>query len=94
MLRFRGLLYGSDWFHRVLVGGMPIVTAVLAIALWRAIDNSREVAPSVLSMALFALSYLGLAISLWPHLIPAILGYTAYSYWVFRGKVTGSFGYH
>jgi cytochrome d ubiquinol oxidase subunit II len=27
-------------------------------------------------------------------LIPAILGYTAYSYWIFRGKVTGAFGYH
>jgi len=112
------------WFsmpNLVLLSPVPLVTAVLAVALWRAIDNGREVAPFVLSMALFALSYLGLAISLWPNLIPpgvtvwqaaappetqvfllvgmaflipSILGYTAYSYWVFRGKVTGSFGYH
>ena len=27
-------------------------------------------------------------------LIPIILAYTAYSYWVFRGKVRGSEGYH
>jgi len=27
-------------------------------------------------------------------LVPLILGYTAYSYWVFRGKVDPSGGYH
>lgn len=72
-------------------------------------------------MALFALAYGGLAISLWPYAVPrvftiwdaasapesqafllvgmavtvpATLGYTAYSYWVFRGKVREGAGYH
>ena len=27
-------------------------------------------------------------------LVPLILGYTAYSYWVFRGKVRSVGGYH
>jgi cytochrome d ubiquinol oxidase subunit II len=27
-------------------------------------------------------------------LIPIILAYTAYAYWVFRGKVRGGEGYH
>jgi cytochrome d ubiquinol oxidase subunit II len=27
-------------------------------------------------------------------LIPTILAYTAFSYWGFRGKVTGETGYH
>ena len=27
-------------------------------------------------------------------LLPLILGYTAYSYWVFRGKVNPDEGYH
>ena len=27
-------------------------------------------------------------------LVPIILAYTAFAYWVFRGKVTGAFGYH
>ena len=27
-------------------------------------------------------------------LLPLILGYTAHSYWVFRGKVTDTDGYH
>ena len=67
------------------------------------------------------MSYLGIAISLWPmivpwrftldeaaasqstqaflligtlFLLPVILIYTAWSYWVFRGKATGEVGYH
>jgi len=27
-------------------------------------------------------------------LIPTILGYTAYSYWLFRGKIRAGEGYH
>jgi cytochrome d ubiquinol oxidase subunit II len=27
-------------------------------------------------------------------MLPIILAYTAYNYWVFRGKVTGDAGYH
>ncbi len=68
-------------------------------------------------MALFALGYLGLVISLFPNILPPsisiwqassppetqmflivgfclvmpmVLAYTAYSYWVFRGKVTAA----
>ena len=112
------------WFSMpniLFLSPVPLVTAGLAYGLWRALDDGMEVRPFVLSMALFALSYLGLAISLWPmlippsitvwqaasppetqvfllvgmaFLIPTILVYTAYSYWVFRGKVTGAFGYH
>jgi cytochrome d ubiquinol oxidase subunit II len=67
------------------------------------------------------LSYIGLAISLWPNVVPpnisiwqaasapssqafmlvgallvvpVMLGYIAYSYWVFRGKVRDDSGYH
>jgi cytochrome d ubiquinol oxidase subunit II len=27
-------------------------------------------------------------------LLPVVLGYTVYSYWVFRGKVQAGTGYH
>jgi cytochrome d ubiquinol oxidase subunit II len=67
------------------------------------------------------MSYIGIAISLWPmivpghftlyqaaaspstqaflligtlFLLPIILTYTAWSYWVFRGKVHADIGYH
>jgi cytochrome bd ubiquinol oxidase subunit II len=78
-------------------------------------------APFVLSLFLLFLGYSGLAISLWPNIvppsisfrdaagppqsqgfalvgalliIPVILAYTAWAYYVFRGKVTESEGYH
>jgi cytochrome d ubiquinol oxidase subunit II len=100
---------------------VPLVTALIAYGLLRALDRRREVAPFALSMALFLLSFVGLAVSLWPRivppsitiwdaasppesqmfllvgmvfLIPTLLLYTAYCYWVFRGKVTGQGLYH
>jgi len=99
---------------------VPLAVAALALALWRAVATHRERAPFPLTLALFALGYIGLGISLWPNvvpprisiweaasapatqsfmlygvavLVPLILGYTAYSYRVFRGKVTGA-SYH
>jgi cytochrome d ubiquinol oxidase subunit II len=77
--------------------------------------------PFLLTLFLLFLGYSGLAISLWPNIIPpgvsfrdaaaphaslafglvgvvlivpVILIYTGWSYWVFRGKVTGNEGYH
>ncbi len=114
----------ARWFafpNIVLLAPVPLLTAGLAFGLWRSLDEGREVLPFAFAMGLFALSYLGLAVSLWPvlippsitvweaasppetqvfllvgmaFLIPTVLVYTAYSYWVFRGKVTGAFGYH
>jgi len=73
------------------------------------------------AILLFLLSCVGIAISLWPMvvphrltlwqaassqstqgflligtlvLLPVILLYTAWSYWVFRGEIRGDAGYH
>jgi cytochrome bd ubiquinol oxidase subunit II len=113
----------ARWFtmpNLVLLSPVPLVTAGLALWLWRA-SATREVLPFVLAIGLFTLSYLGLAISLWPMLIPpdisiwqaasppetqtfllvgmsfllpTLIAYTIYCYWVFRGKVTAEGGYH
>jgi cytochrome bd ubiquinol oxidase subunit II len=99
---------------------MPLIVAATAWALWRSLRRGRDWAPFALTLTLFALSMIGLAISIWPHvipgrltiwqaaapyssqlfllvgaavLIPLILAYTAWSYWVFRGKVSED-GYH
>lgn len=112
------------WFsmpNLVLLSPVPILVLAVAWALWRALRLRREVQPFILTLCLFLLSYIGLAISLWPNiippgisiwqaaapsetqgfllvgvlfLIPIILGYTAYAYWIFRGKVPAEGGYH
>ncbi len=99
---------------------MPLLVAATAYALWRSLKAGRDWAPFALTLTLFGLSMIGLAISIWPHvipgrvtiwqaaapyssqlfmlvgaalLIPLILAYTAWAYWVFRGKVSEE-GYH
>jgi cytochrome d ubiquinol oxidase subunit II len=109
------------WPNMVLLSPVPIVTAATALLTWRAFAGKRDAAPFVGGVALFMLSYLGIAISLWPMivprrytlwqaaaspdtqifllvgtlvLLPVILMYTGWSYWVFRGKVRADSGYH
>ena len=110
-----------SWPNIVLLSPMPILTAWLALWVWRMIDRRSEVLPFLGAIALFTMGYLGLAISLWPNivphsislwdaaaaprsqaflllgtlfLLPVIVAYTAWSYWVFRGKVRAGTGYH
>jgi len=95
---------------------VPLATLITGLLLWRYTGRrKRHVPPFVLTLVLFALGYAGLAISLWPNIVPhsipyweaaatrssqefllvgvlitlpAVLFYTGYSYYVFRGKVT------
>jgi cytochrome bd ubiquinol oxidase subunit II len=111
-----------SWPNIAFLAPVPIITALLAFAAWRAFDARRfEAAPFVAAIGLFVMSYIGIAISLWPmivpykftlwqaasspntqafllfgtlFLLPVILMYTGWSYWVFRGKVRGDLGYH
>ncbi|GAA0272326.1 cytochrome d ubiquinol oxidase subunit II [Alteraurantiacibacter aestuarii] len=99
---------------------VPILTAIVAIFLWRSLKGKAESAPFWLSLGLFFLGMLGLGVTIWPNVVPPdvtiwdaaapyrsqvfmlvgvaitmplIIGYTAWAYWVFRGKV-GKDGYH
>ncbi|MDF7775423.1 cytochrome d ubiquinol oxidase subunit II [Sphingomonas sp. AOB5] len=99
---------------------VPLLVAIFSAAFWWSLKRRKEVMPFLLALGLFLLSFLGLGISMYPHivptsvtileaaaparsqgfmlvgaglLIPIILAYTAWSYWVFRGKV-GAEGYH
>ncbi len=110
-----------DWPNIGLLAPVPIITLLIAWAEWSALARRRsEWGPFVGAVALFAMSYLGIAISLWPNivphrltlwqaasdvrtqaflmvgtlfLLPVILMYTGWSYWVFRGKVRADIGY-
>jgi cytochrome bd ubiquinol oxidase subunit II len=110
-----------SWPNLLFLSPVPLLTAAAALGLVMAVQRGRDLAPFLLAMALFALGYAGLGISLWPNvvtpdlslweaaappsaqefmlvgvaiLMPVILGYTAYAYWVFRGKVPADAGYH
>jgi cytochrome d ubiquinol oxidase subunit II len=114
----------SRWFafpNTLILAPVPIATALAAWAEWRALNDRSEAAPFVWAIVLFVLSYLGIAISIFPmivpykysiwdaassdstqafllvgtlFLLPIILMYSSWSYWVFRGKVRGDIGYH
>lgn len=124
---FLGLEIERRWFSRpniFYLSVVPLLTAFVAFQIYRTLRAGRHTAPFLLSIGLFLLGFLGLAISLFPYIVPpnvtiwqasnhpasqmfALVGYsvvmpltfiyTAYAYWVFRGKVAEdlqSSGYH
>lgn len=99
---------------------VPLLVALAGAALFWRLRRKDETWPFPIALSLFALSYGGLAISLFPDivpgrltlwqatapasslafmlvgaavLVPMILAYTGYAYWVFRGK-TSDTGFH
>jgi cytochrome bd ubiquinol oxidase subunit II len=111
-----------SWPNIVFVAPVPIMSVLAAAWCWQALSTARqEATPFLTAVLLFLLCYLGIAISLFPlivphrltlwqaasspatqgflligtlFLLPVILLYTAWSYWIFRGKVRGELGYH
>jgi cytochrome bd ubiquinol oxidase subunit II len=49
---------------------IPLLTAFAAWRLYRGIEDGRQYSPFLLAIALFLLGYLGLAISLFPYIVP------------------------
>ncbi len=100
---------------------IPLLVAILAIVLLEGLRKQRDLWPFGATLGLFLASYAGLAVSLFPYvvprsltiweaaapdsslrflligtviLLPMILAYTGYAYWVFRGKLKAGEGYH
>jgi cytochrome d ubiquinol oxidase subunit II len=120
---FLNAKYYETWFTWpgiCALAAMPLGVAVIGLMLYRRIRKGRDFLPFALTLSLFGLSLLGLAISMWPDIIPnrlsiwdaaapkssqvfmlvgasvlmpLILAYTGWAYWVFRGKVAHE-GYH
>jgi cytochrome d ubiquinol oxidase subunit II len=110
-----------SWPNFAMLAPVPLITAGLIGYVWWALDHGSDYGPFLGALGLFVMSYAGIAISLWPmivpghytltqaaasestqafllvgtlFLLPVILFYTGWSYWVFRGKVRADSGYH
>jgi cytochrome bd ubiquinol oxidase subunit II len=110
-----------SWPNVLILSPVPIASALVAWATWRALSGASQFGGFFGAVGLFALSYIGMTISLFPmivpyhftlmqaaslpgtqafllvgtlFLLPVILFYSGWSYWVFRGKVRGDVGYH
>jgi len=61
------------WFSRpnvIYLSPVPIATAVTLLLLWRKLQLRKEVAPFFLTITVFVLSAIGLAVSLFPFVVP------------------------
>jgi cytochrome d ubiquinol oxidase subunit II len=115
--------YYHRWFQKpglLVTVPMPLLVLGVSAMLWRSLKRDIDWHPFAWALGLFALTLIGLGISIWPDvipgrisiwqaaapassqvfmligtvvLIPLILGYTGWAYYVFRGKVADE-GYH
>ncbi len=92
---------------------IPVIAFILSIWLIQSIRRGKESQPFLLTVLLFTISYIGLAVSLYPWIVPhvipyweaaatpetqslmlvgvvlilpIVIAYTAFNYYVFRGK--------
>ncbi|MBS0383897.1 MAG: cytochrome d ubiquinol oxidase subunit II, partial [Proteobacteria bacterium] len=99
-----------DWPDFIKLAPLPLAAALVCLLLWRRWKGEPLILPYLLAVALFAIGYAGLGVSLWPYivpftltpaaaaaadnalafllwgaapLLPVILGYSAYVYWLF-----------
>jgi cytochrome bd ubiquinol oxidase subunit II len=102
----------ARWFspaNMIMLSPVPVITLAAIAACWYALERRQRYTPFLLSVGLFMLCYTGLAVSLFPFIIPPditiwdaaaapnsqlfllygtipllpiIVGYTVYSYWV------------
>jgi len=66
-------MVAERWFslpNFIFLAPVPVLTLAVAVALWRALTTGRELAPFVLSIALFVLGFVGLSVSIWPYAVP------------------------
>ena len=114
----------ARWFtlpNLLFFAPVPLLVLATSWLILRVLKHETHAAPFLLTLVLLFLGYSGLAISLWPNIIPPgvsireaaappqsmgftlvgalliipmILAYSAWSYYVFRGKVRAGEGYH
>jgi cytochrome d ubiquinol oxidase subunit II len=112
------------WFsfpNLLILSPVPLLVAGASFWLLWSLGRDPHRQPFIAALALVLLGFTGMAISIWPHIVPPaitiweaaapratqtfalvgtlivlplILAYTGWAYYVFRGKVGASEGYH
>ena len=59
-----------SWPNIAFLSPVPIATGLTALAVWRALNNRSEAGAFIGAIILFTLAYVGMAISLWPMIVP------------------------
>ncbi len=59
-----------SWPNIAFLSPVPIATALAAFGVWRALNGRSEAGAFIGAVILFTLSYIGIAISLWPMIVP------------------------
>jgi cytochrome d ubiquinol oxidase subunit II len=65
--------YYERWFawpNVLFTAQVPLLVIVTSVAFFRAIVRRRELAPFLLALALFLLTFIGLTISIYPYVVP------------------------
>jgi cytochrome d ubiquinol oxidase subunit II len=108
----------SLWFSMpnfFLLLPIPAASLIMLLTIWRDLHTDRELRPFLLSFGVFLTGYLGIAISMWPYIVPfeitfrqaaaapesqsllligtvimlpLILAYVGFCYYLFRGKAS------
>lgn len=118
-------LHSQEIFNRwysfpniLLLSPLPLISLAAIIQLWRSLSARDEFKPFIYSIIIFLCAYAGMALSVYPYLIPhqvtiweaaapdstlifilvgvaimlpILLTYTLYAYYLFRGKTTGHY---
>lgn len=110
-----------SWPNLLFLSPVPVLAALTIWGFAQAVSAKRDLAPFILCVGLYMLTLAGLAISLWPYVVPrhlsvwevaappdtqrfllwgvaailpVVLAYTAYAYYVFRGKASAAEANH
>jgi cytochrome d ubiquinol oxidase subunit II len=59
-----------SWPNLLLLSPVPVLSAIVALSLYNALRKKREGTPFLLCVVLYLLTLSGLAISLWPYIVP------------------------
>lgn len=118
-------LHSEEIFHRwysipnvFFLAPLPLLALFSVYQIWQGLDSKSEYKPFLFSIMVFLCAYMGIAISVYPYLIPhqltiweaaapdstlsfilvgviimlpILLAYTLYAYYLFRGKTTGHY---